>query len=133
MVLQSMKNSPNNNLEAAYVALSDKNSSDPVIYNINVFNEEQNYKDIPVKGHNYFEEKYLEQYKKNLKNIGAKTKYINFQGVRALEYQYEQMGIPYKAIVFLKGKKSILLQMGGSLRILNSEFELLKSNFKLNL
>jgi hypothetical protein len=51
-------------------------------------------------------------------------------GVRAIEYSFSQQGLPTKALVFLKGKKSYLIQVG-TRHNLESKYLSLKSGFNV--
>jgi hypothetical protein len=99
-----------------------------VIHNINIYDESKNYKNIQSSGYATFEKEYLEEYATNLKNAGMRYTYVTYQGVSALEYTFDQQGLPTKALIFLKNKKSYLLQVGTSLN-LNTKYSLLKSSF----
>lgn len=120
-----------NNILAAYIC--GENTEDPqagVITNINIYDESSNYKDLSPSEYSYFETKYLKQYKSNLSAAGINYKSIIYQGISAIEYSFSQKGLPTKAIVFLKDKKSYLLQVGTRMN-LDSKFNLLKSGFEI--
>jgi hypothetical protein len=74
--------------------------------------------------------KYLEQYATNLKNSGIAYTYTTYQGVSAIEYTFDQQGLPTKAIIFLKNKKSYLIQVG-TRKNLSTKFSSLKSSFAI--
>jgi uncharacterized protein (UPF0128 family) len=88
------------------------------------------YKNIQPSGYALFEKKYLEQYATNLKNAGISYSYTTFQGVSTIEYTFDQQGLPTKAIIFLKNKKSYLLQVG-TRKNLTTKYNLLKTSFVL--
>ncbi len=117
------------NVLAAYICAENKDSPDlGVIHNINIYDESKNYKNIQSSEYATFEKKYLEEYASNLKNAGMRFNYTTYQGVSALEYTFDQQGLPTKALFFLKNKKSYLLQVGTRMN-LTTKFSLLKSSF----
>lgn len=118
-----------NNILAAYICAENKDNPDiGVIHNINIYDESKSYKNIQPSGYKNFEKKYLEQYATNLKNAGMSYTYITYQGVSALEYTFDQGGLPTKAIIFLKNKKSYLLQVA-TRTSLTRKYNSLKSSF----
>ena len=79
--------------------------------------------------HASYEKMYLEEYTKNLSMSGIKYSYTKYQGVSAIEYTFDQMGsLPTKAIVFLKNKKSYLIQVATRSRLLE-KYNYVKRNF----
>ena len=119
------------NVLAAYVCA--ENESNPyvgIVVNINVTNLANGYSSIPTAGYAQFERKFVEQYATNLKNEGIRYSKVQFQDVTALEYTFDQMGMPTKAIVFLKNKKSYLMQVG-TRKNLNQKYSQLKNSFLL--
>lgn len=118
-----------NNVLAAYICAENEDNADiGVIHNINIYDESSSYKKLQTADYALFEKKYLEEYATNLKNAGMRYTYTTYQGVSALEYTFDQQGLPTKALIFLKNKKSYLLQVGTSLN-LNTKYNLLKSSF----
>ncbi|AVR47053.1 hypothetical protein C7S20_18365 [Christiangramia fulva] len=118
-----------NNVLAAYIC--GENTEDPqigVIKNINIYDESFNYKDLRPSEYSDFEERYLKQYSSNLSAAGITYYNITYLGVSAIEYSFSQQGLPTKAIVFLKNKKSYLLQLG-TRADLDSKFTFFKSGF----
>jgi hypothetical protein len=116
---------------AAYICAENEDSPElGIIYNINIYNESKSYAKIPPARYAYFEKKYLEAYAANLSNAGIPFSYTIYQGVTALEYSFDQQGLPTKAIMFLKNKKSYLLQVG-TRNGLTTKFNLLKTSFVL--
>ena len=101
-----------------------------MIYNINIYNESKSYDRIPSSRYAFFEKKYLEAYAANLSNAGISFSYTIYQGVTALEYSFDQQGLPTKAIMFLKNMKSYLLQVG-TRNGLTTKFNVLKTSFVL--
>jgi hypothetical protein len=127
--IQMAKQQGITNVLAAYLCAENEDNPDiGVINNINIYDESKSYKNIQPSGYATFERKYLEQYATNLKNAGISYSYIKYHGVSALEYTFDQQGLPTKAIVFLKNKKSYLLQVG-TRKNLTTKHSLLKSNF----
>ncbi len=118
-----------NNILAAYICAENEDNPDiGVINNINIYDESKSYKNIQPSGYATFEKKYLEQYATNLKNAGISYTYTTYQGVSAIEYTFDQQGLPTKAIIFLKNKKSYLLQVG-TRKSLTTKYNLLKTSF----
>ena len=120
-----------NNILAAYICAENEDNPDlGVIHNINIYDESKSYKNIQPLGYATFEKKYLEQYATNLKNAGMSYTYTTYQGVSAIEYTFDQQGLPTKAIIFLKNKKSYLLQVGTK-KSLTTKYNSLKTSFVL--
>lgn len=118
-----------NNILAAYICAENEDNPDiGVINNINIYDESMSYKKIQPLGYATFEKIYLEQYATNLKNAGISYTYTTYQGVSAIEYTFNQLGLPTKAIIFLKNKKSYLLQVG-TRKSLTTKCNLLKTSF----
>jgi hypothetical protein len=118
-----------NNIIAAYICAENEDNPDiGVIHNINIYDESKSYKNIQPSGYAYFEKQYLEQYATNLKNSGIAYTYTTYQGCSAIEYTFDQQGLPTKAIIFLKNKKSYLIQLG-TRKNLTTKFSSLKSSF----
>jgi hypothetical protein len=129
--IQAAKQQGANNILAAYICAENKDSPETgVIANINIYDESASYKTIKPIYHDYFEKKCLEKYAVNLSNAGYSYQYITYQGVSALEYNFDQMGVPTKAILFYKNKKSYLLQVATRTG-LATKFNSLKSSFEL--
>lgn len=101
-----------------------------VINNVNVYDESANYAKISPSGYAYFEKMYLEEYAKQLAANGITYNYITYNGVKALEYSFDQMGLPTKAVMFLKNKKSYLIQVGSRYNLTN-KFSFLKNSFEI--
>ena len=116
---------------AAYICAENEDSPElGVIYNINIYNESKSYAKIQPSRYAYFEKNYLEAYAANLSNAGIPFSYTIYQGVTALEYSFNQQGLPTKAFMFLKNKKSYLLQVG-TRNNLTSKYNSFKSSFVL--
>ncbi len=127
--IQMMKGQ-NKTVVGAYVcAENEDNPEYGVINNINIYDESSSYVKIPSNGYAYFEKKYLEQYASQLAANGMTYKYVTFKGVTALEYSFDQMDLPTKAIMFLRNKKSYLIQVGAR-QNLETKFSSLKSSFE---
>jgi hypothetical protein len=131
LFIQMAKERGSNNIIAAYVCAENEDAPETaVINNINIYDESASYKNISLSYYNYFDKRSLEVYVKNLKNAGIEYNYVTYKGVAAVEYSFEQQGLPTKAIFFLKNKKSYLIQAGTRAN-LNSKFYQLKYSFDL--
>lgn len=129
--IQMAKKQGVDNILAAYICAENKeNPSIGAIHNINIYDESKSYIKVQQSGREQFEKRYLEQFVSSLKTAGIGYNYIVFQGVSAIEYTFDQQGLPTKAIFFLKNKKSYLLQVG-TRRSLTTKFNLLKSSFMI--
>ena len=118
-----------NNIIAAYICA--ENEDDPqkgVIVNINVYDESANFQKFKPTLHDYFKKKILENYAAKLSQAGFKSEYVSFQGETALEYNFDQNGLPTKAIMFFKNQKSYLLQLA-TRSGLAVKYDALKSSF----
>jgi len=117
------------NILTAYIcAENDDNPDIGLINNINIYDESKSYKNIRQSDYAYYENKYLEEYATKLKNAGISYTYSTYQGVTSIEYIFDQQGLPTKAIIFLKNKKSYHLQVA-TRNNLKSKFNSLKSSF----
>lgn len=126
--IQMMKGQ-NKSVIGAYICPENEDNPEyGVINNINIYDEGDSYAKISPSGYAYFEKKYLEEYASQLGASGMSYKYSIYKGVTALEYSFDQMGLPTKAIMFLKNKKSYLIQVGTRYN-LTSKFNSLKSSF----
>jgi hypothetical protein len=115
----------------SYVCTENDESYDlGVINHINIYDLASEYKGIPVAQHNYFESKYLETYEEGLSQADITYKHITFKGVRAVEYEFSQNGLPTKAIMFIKNQKSYLLQVA-TRKSLALKFHSFKSSFTI--
>jgi hypothetical protein len=120
-----------NNIIAAYACVENEDNPDiGVITNINIYDQSDSYKNIPESRYSYFEKTYLEQYATKLKASGITFNYTTYQGVSAIEYTFDQMEMPTKAIIFLKNKRSYLLQVG-TRNNLATKYNLLKNSFAI--
>ncbi|PKK37561.1 hypothetical protein BWI96_06790 [Siphonobacter sp. SORGH_AS_0500] len=114
----------------AYVcAANEDNPEYGVINNINIYDEAESCNKISPSNYAYFEKKYFEEYANQLAANGMTYKYVIYKGVTALEYTFDQMGLPTKAIMFLKNKKSYLIQVGSRYN-LTTKFNSLKTSFE---
>lgn len=115
----------------AYLCAENEDSPEyGVIHNINIYNEADSYVGLAPNQYAYFEKKYLEAYAKQLGENGMSYKYITYKGVSALEYLFDQMGVPTKAIMFLKNKKSYLIQVATRSN-LETKFNSVKTSFEI--
>jgi hypothetical protein len=129
--IQMAKEQGVDNVFAAYIC--GENTVDPetgVIMNINIYDESANYGTLNAPDYTKFEEEYLNQYVRNLDSAGIDYRVTTYLGVRAIEYSFSQQGLPTKALVFLKGKKSYLIQVG-TRHNLESKYLSLKSGFNV--
>ncbi|MCB9188117.1 MAG: hypothetical protein H6599_02425 [Flavobacteriales bacterium] len=127
--IQMAKKQNITNIKAAYVcAENEDNPEIGVINNININDESQSYRNLSQSEYSKFEKKFLSQYATNLMNAGINYKYITYQGVSAIEYTFDQQGIPTKSLIFLKNKKSYLLQVA-TRKNLTTKFSTIKSSF----
>ena len=116
------------NIVNAYVCAENENNPDmAVITNINISDVSEIYKNVPTSNYSLAEKSYLDEYAANLRRNGVTSSYTSFQGGAALEYNFDLMGIPTKAIIIVKNKKSYLLQVA-SKRNLTSKYNTLKSS-----
>jgi hypothetical protein len=99
-----------------------------VINNINVYDEDS-YSKISPSDYAYFEKQFLKEYAKQLTSNGMTYNYVTYKGVSAIEYEFDQMGLPTKAIMFLKNKRSYLIQVA-SRHDLTTKFDSLKTSFE---
>lgn len=111
--LQASKQQGINNVLAAYIGVENENDPETgVIVNINIYDHSEDYRLVGQSGHKTYEKEFLAAYAKNLKNSGIEYKLLQYKGIDAVEYSFTQMGLPTKALVFLKDQKSYLLQVG---------------------
>jgi len=119
------------NILAAYICAENEDNLDiGVFHNINIYDESENYKNIQPSDYIFFEKIYLNQYATNLKNEGISYTNIIYHGVSALEYTFKQQGLSTKSIIFIKHKKSYLLQIA-SKKNLQERYNSLKSSFEI--
>lgn len=126
---QAAKSQGVNNIIGAYICA--ENENDPttgVIVNINIYDESKSFQNIKTTYHDYFIKKSLEKYAANLSQAGISYEYISFMGTTALEYNFDQNGVPTKAIMFFKNQKSYLLQLA-TRSGLAAKYNALKSSF----
>lgn len=131
LYIQMAKQNGINNITAAYICGENENSSKiGVANNINITDESATYNKISPSNYGYFEKRTLEVYASNLQKAGFEYNNTNYKGVSALEYSFDQQGLPTKAIYFIKNKKTYLIQVG-TRENLYSKFNLLKNSFEL--
>ena len=111
--IQMTKQQGINNIINSFVCAENENNPDiAVIFNITISDVSELYKNVPTSSYALAEKTYFEQYASNLRSYGVKSfNHTTFRGVSALEYTFDQMGVPTKAIIFVKDKKSYLLQV----------------------
>lgn len=96
----------------AYICAENKEDyNSGVIININIYDESKSYTNTNVTGYSKIEKSFLESYATNLASSNLNYQYISYKGVNALQYTFNQNGLPTKAIVFVKNKKSYLIQL----------------------
>jgi hypothetical protein len=120
-----------NNILAAYICGENQDSPETgVANNINITDESASYNKMSTSNYGYFEKKTLEVYARNLQNSGFDYNYTIYKGVPALEYSFNQQGLPTKAIFFLKNKKTYLIQVGTRTNLL-LKYNQLKNSFEI--
>ena len=118
------------NILAAYVCAENEDNPDiGVVTNINVYDLSEDYRGIPSNQHSALERNALEQYAISLKQANISVTNVRYLGVPALEYTFNQMGLPTKAVYFLKNKKSYLIQVA-SRQNLTTKYNLVKNSFE---
>lgn len=100
------------------------------IVNIVVYDMAANYSNINPDQYVLFENQMVDSYIKSLSSSGISFKKINYLGINAVEYTFEQMDLPTKAIIFWKNKKSYLVQLGSRDNYLD-KFNSLKNSFSI--
>lgn len=119
-----------NNIFAAYICA--ENSEDAtigVVNNINISDLSSDYAKINPAYYKNFEKKSLEAYANNLLKLGIGYNYKTYKGIQALEYSFDQMSLPTKALFFINNKKSYLIQTG-TRNNLNQKFNLMATTFQ---
>ena len=129
--IQMAKQQGQKGIIGAYICAENEDDPDSgVIININVYDESLSYNSIPATGYAQFNKNYLASYAKNLSSAGYNYNYTTYKGVDALEYTYNQMELPTKAIMFLKNKRSYLLQVATRKELI-TKYAALKSSFEI--
>ena len=115
----------------AYICTDDENDFyHASLVNVNIYDMTAEYNNFKPEQYSIFENSVLDSYAKSLSTAKISYKKITFMGVSALEYSFDQMGLPTKAIVFWKNKKSYLIQLG-SRDNLATKFSALKNSFSI--
>lgn len=131
MFIDAAKQNNINNIFAAYFCGENpEDAATGVVNNINISDLSSDYAKINPSFYSYFEKKSLEAYANNLQKAGIGYNYTNFQGISALEYSFDQMSLPTKALFFIKNKKTYLIQTG-TRRNLQQKFNLMVTTFHL--
>jgi hypothetical protein len=131
LYIQMAKQNGINNIIAAYICGENENSPEiGVANNINITDESASYNKISPSNYGYFEKRTLEVYASNLQKAGFNYQYTTYKGTSALEYSFDQMGLPTKALFFIKNKKTYLIQVGTRTNLL-SKYNTLKNSFEL--
>lgn len=129
--IQAAKSQGANNILGAYICAENENDlSTGVIVNINIYDESKSFQNIKSIYHEFFIKKSLEKYAANLSQAGISYEYTSFKGETALEYNFEQYGVPTKAIMFFKNQKSYLLQLATRDGV-NAKYNALKNSFEI--
>lgn len=129
--IQAAKQQGVKNILAAYICAENKDNPDNgVIVNINIYDESAGYKNIKPSNYEFFEKRCLDQYAANLSNAGFQYNYTSYLGEPTLEYNFDQQGLPTKALMFFKNKKSYLLQVA-TRNNLTTKFNALKTSFEI--
>lgn len=99
-----------------------------VIYNINITDLSIDYNNLETRNVKLYEEAFLKSYIENIERSRISYNTEKYLGFNAVEYSFNQNGLPTKAIVFVKNKKSFTLQVG-TRKKLDSRFHDLKKSF----
>lgn len=130
LFIKEAKKQGNKYPTSAYLCAENQTSYETgVIYNVNAYDITSDYEKIPESKHNYFATQYLASYAENLRTNNINYTEANFNGVKCVEYSFTQMDMPAKAIIFVKNKKSYLLQVA-TRKDLQKQFSFLKTHFK---
>lgn len=127
--LDAAKTQGADNIIAAYICA--ENEDDPqtgVIVNINVYDETENLEKVKSEYHDYYKKKCLEKYAANLTQAGISFQYVSYLGETALEYTFDQYGVPTKVLMFYKNQRSYLLQVATRSE-LYQKYNALKASF----
>lgn len=126
-----MAKEQNQKVIGAFVCAENETSPEyGTISNVNIYDESENYLKISPSDYPSYEKSFLDQYANQLASNGMPYSYVTYKGVSAIEYSFNQMSMPTKAIMFLKEKKSYLIQVAAR-HNLASKFSLLKTTFEL--
>lgn len=131
LFIQAAKAQGANNIIAAYICAENENDTQTgVIVNINVYDESASFQKFKADLHEYLKKKLLEKYASNLAQAGFSYEFVIFKGETALEYTFDQNGLPTKAIMFYKNQKSYLLQVA-TRNGLAARYSALKNSFEI--
>lgn len=129
--IKMMEQQSTQNIFAAYTcAQNNTNPETGVIYNINIYDFTNDYRNMKPSQYSSYEKSYLKSYARQLADNNMTYTYVTYLGVNAIQYDFDQMGLPTKAIMFMKNKKSYLLQVATNLSLLN-KFTSFKNSFSL--
>ena len=118
---------PQKSVIAFFCAENENNPQIGTIVNINIFDEAPNYDSSDPA---YFEGMQLAGYADQLRSNGFDFEYVQYKNVTALEYTFEQMGVPTKSIYFFKNKKTYLLQIATRQNLI-TKYKSLKESFEV--
>jgi tetratricopeptide (TPR) repeat protein len=126
--LSNQQDSPKK-IVGAYIGIENEgNVTTGVLNNIVVYDEYKMYDKQPSEKYKEISDYYLKQYSQHLASSNIDYLETTYMGVPALEYKFDQNGLPTNAIFFLKNKRSYLLQTG-TRNELKKKFALLKDSF----
>jgi len=129
--IQMAQQQGTDNILAAYVCIENESIPEKaVIYHVNVYDLAKSYTNHQPSAQALFEKQVLDQYANNLRASGISMNRTTFQGVAAIEYSFDQMNLPTKAIIFLKNKKMYAIQ-AGTRSNLSTKFSTFKTSFSL--
>ena len=112
----------------AYVCAENENNPElGTIVNINIFDEARNYANLSPAEYSFLEGTHLAGYADRLKDNGFDFKYVQYKKVTALEYTFDQMGVPTKSIYFIKNKNAYLLQVATKHNLITKYNSLIES------
>lgn len=97
---------------SSYVCAENEDSFEKgVIYNIQISDMTKDFNSLPQGSSEIFINQYLDKYTDNLTANGISNIQKEFNGLKSIQYTFEQNGLPAKALIFMKNKKSYLLQV----------------------
>lgn len=115
---------------SAYICSKDERNYDKgTIVNINIYDLSKDYITLSEAKYNVFNEEFINSYATQLKSNNINFKREKFHDVEALRYEFNQMGLPTKALFFVKNKKSYLIQVASRSNLAN-QFSSIVNSFK---
>ncbi len=115
---------------SAYIGAENEESFEAgVIINVTITDFTQDLTKMTNEDQKYFEETYLNSYFDNMQKANTKNlQKCTFLNTNSIEYNIEMNEMPYKAIIFIKNKKSYFLQVG-SRKDLEVNYQRIKEGF----